>query len=151
MGKVQKSTKVQIKFVQVTKKGENVLEGIPMELDTENPQNVAGAICEAVLNVKQLVVTKQLRLTGFSFHRKFEIHLKINEREYVTMASVNKVHNILGYEQKSELTIQNKPESVERFITTIFNIVRDEMAFKGKINTPTIDEVRKASAKLLNA
>jgi predicted RNase H-related nuclease YkuK (DUF458 family) len=122
-----------------------------MELDTENPQNVAGAICEAVLNVKQLVVTKQLRLTGFSFHRKFEIHLKINEREYVTMASVNKVHNILGYEQKSELTIQNKPESVERFITTIFNIVRDEMAFKGKINTPTIDEVRKASAKLLNA
>lgn len=151
MGKVQKSTKVQIKFVQVTKKGENVLEGIPMELETESPQNVAGAICEAVLNVKQLVVTKQLRLTGFSFHRKFEVHLKINEREYVTLASVNGINHLFGDTFKAQLTIQNKPESVERFIRTIEGIVYKEMKFKGKILLPHIDEVRKASAKLLNA
>lgn len=140
---MKKSTKVALKFVQQTKNGERVLEGVPFDVPTIKCNEVGYTIANMILEVKASVTRGTLRLKGFSFHRKFEVFVSIDDREFTSIAMVEKAYQFGGLDQAQTHTIQNKAESFKKFSDDVCRLVTKEMKGDVHVMISTADELRK--------
>ena len=157
--KNSKVTNVVLRFVQESKKGERVLQGQDITLETIQIDEIVGSIVKMVTDVREMVHNKQIKLSGFSFNRKYDLQISINGREY---ASIGKfVEKTLGKEQalasrKTWIITDDEDKNklaFARFCADVKSIVERDMKFEGNNEILSLDEAKQEvfGAKYLNA
>ena len=83
-----KVTKVKVQFVQETKKGESVVNCKPLTIESEKITEISGTIVKHLAYTRLQLARYGARIVGFSFNRKFDVRITINELEPVTLSEV---------------------------------------------------------------
>lgn len=83
-----KTTKVKVQFVQESKKGEFVLNCKPLNIESRAITEISGTISNHIAYTRLQLVRYKAKIKGFSFNRKFNVRIQINELEPVTLNDV---------------------------------------------------------------
>lgn len=155
----KKETTVLLRFSQDTKNGEKVLQGQEIKIDSIGINEVVGTIVKMVTDVREMVHNKQIKLSGFSFNRKFEMGISIDGRDYVSLG--DSVANIFGKEQanasrKTWIITDDEDKNKDtftKFCADVLHVVSNDMLNQGEIEVLTLDEAKEEvfGAKYLNA
>jgi carbon monoxide dehydrogenase subunit G len=153
------NTKVVLRFLQESKKGERVLQGQELSLETQKTDEIVGSIVKMVTDVREMVYNGQIKLSGFSFNRKFDLEISINGRDYASMG--NSVANVFGSEQgkstrKTWIIGDDEDKNklaFAKFCADVKYIVTKDMTTHGEIEVLSLEEAKGEafSAKYLNA
>lgn len=153
------STTIVLRFLQDAKNGERILQGQEITLETTKIDEVVGSIVKMVTDVREMVHNKQIKLSGFSFNRKYDLQISIDGRAY---ASVGKsIEAIMGKEQalasrKTWIITDDEEKNklaFARFCADVKSIVTKDMMFQGEVEILSLEEAKEGvfSAKYLNA
>lgn len=126
MKKDAKITSVKVQFVQETKKGESVVNCKPLNIETEKITEISGTIVKHLAYTRLQLARYKGRITGFSFNRKFNVRITINELEAVTL---NDVYG-LGDEMNCAQTLIIKDNTEEKDFSARNRAVMQDFADK---------------------
>lgn len=119
------NTKVSVKFIQ----GMNELTIQSMQIDSVKITEVAGTLASKILNARANLLRYKGSIKGFSFNRKFDICLSINDGESVNISEL-----FGGFEGlDSRITLTASAESFKRFADIIHDLVFMQMAGTNKM------------------
>lgn len=152
-------TTVVLRFLQESKKGERVLQGQEVTLETIQIDEVVGSIVKMVTDVREMVHNGQIKLSGFSFNRKYDLQISINGRDYASMGET--VANIFGGDQskatrKTWIIGEDEDKNklaFAKFCADVKYIVTKDMTTHGEVEILSLDEAKEEvfGAKYLNA
>lgn len=152
-------TTVVLRFLQESKKGERVLQGQEITLETTKIDEVVGSIVKMVTDVREMVHNKQIKLNGFSFNRKYDLQISIDGRQYVSVGK--SIEAVMGKEQalasrKTWIITDDEDKNklaFARFCADVKHIVTKDMTFEGHNEILSLDEAKEEvfGAKYLNA
>lgn len=82
------TTEVKVQFVQERKEGQTVLDAKPLSIESVNISEVAGTIVKNILSTRLTLIKYGAKIKGFSFNRKFNVRITINDAEAVDFSTL---------------------------------------------------------------
>lgn len=124
-----KTNEVKVQFVQMRKEGETVLNAKPLSLETENISEIAGTIIKNILSTRLTLIKYGAKIKGFSFNRKFNVRITINDLEAVDFSTL---YGLADVDCNRTLMVKKddaqKTEAIfKQFSEQIYDLVRLSM------------------------
>lgn len=124
-----KNTNVKVQFVQERKEGETVLNAKPLAIESDNLSEIAGTITKNILSTRLTLIKYGAKIKGFSFNRKFNVRITINELEPVDLTDLFGLADVDC--NRTLMVKKNDAEKTEQifkqFSAQIFDLVRLSM------------------------
>jgi len=123
------NTEVKVQFVQERKEGETVLNAKPLSIESSNLSEIAGTITKNILSTRLTLIKYGAKIKGFSFNRKFNVRITINDEEAVDFSTLYGLADV-----DCNRTLQVKKDDAQKteaifkqFSEQIYDLVRLSM------------------------